>query len=886
MLNEAELDALLDKHGLDAPARAQVRAIRKADPSRRVESGPRNVSCRYPSKKMGQVIQAESHTCELAAIVLWEHDERIYEFYDQCPPIGLKAKDKTGRNRGYHMTPDFFVIGEDYIGWVECKAQTWLESKAQKSTVYAQSQETWQCVPGQEYAEQYGLGFKVLVDTAINQILVRNMNFLSDFLDAACAPVAQEIEARIIEAFGGKAFVPLADLLKIGDSELISSVYKLIAEEKLYANLDSELLVDVQFVNVYRDRRTAESFRLARSELAVSRNKELIQSIVIEPGQGLLWDGQPWTIVNVGGDKIAIKDEAGAIQTLSRGQLLLLVKSGNVQGTSSDSLSREDEIGRMIAEASNTDLQEADGRLKELGRIQAGEKPTVCERTVRYWKARMRESNDLLGSTYVGLISRYQECGNRTRRIPLAVQEKIQHVIQEFLLGDSPKSKQSCYAILCTLCHQESLVPPSRKTFGKEIKRTTSEHAQVLARYGEKAAYALSEIVHWQLDNAVPPHGDRAFEIAHVDHTQMDVQLIHSVYGTPMGKPWLTILIDAYTRMVLAYVISYEKPSYRSCMLVIRECLRRHRRVPANIVCDKGSEFFSLYWETLLARLHVTKKTRPTAKGRFGSVIERFFGKANVELLHQLKGNNTPLQAPRSMSGSHDPRKKAVWTLAELTSEFDEYLENTYSHLTHPALGVSPKMAEETSLRNSGARSVRMLNWSPSLALLCLPEVKGGDRKIVANRGISLNRTFYYHPMLNEPALANTKVSVRYDPFDYGLVYAKVGKEWLPCSCPEAAQLTGRTEKEVRLLTYELRFHQNSSAADRKNYILRGEQLLSTELKEKVLTQQKHDMEKQVADRRMGKMEQCPQDIGKTAIGFDTAFEINEDDIETYGEFK
>jgi hypothetical protein len=117
-------------------------------------------------------------------------------------------------------------------------------------------------------------------------------------------------------------------------------------------------------------------------------------------------------------------------------------------------------------------------------------------------------------------------------------------------------------------------------------------------------------------------------------------------------------------------------------------------------------------------------------------------------------------------------------------------------------------------------------------------------------------------------------------------VYAKIGKEWLPCSCPEAAQLKGRTEKEIRLLTYELRFHQNSSAADRKNYILRGEQLLSTELKEKVLTQQKHDMEKQVADRRMGKMEQCPQDIGKTAIGFDTAFEINEDDIETYGEFK
>jgi len=712
------------------------------------------------------------------------------------------------------------------------------------------------------------------------------LNFLSDFFDTSCPSVEPEIATRIIDAFGGKAYVPLADLLKIGDSELTSGVYKLIADEKLYANLNSELLVDVQFVNIYRDRRTAESFQLARSELATARDGELIQSISIEAGRGFQWNGQPWNIVNVGGDKVAIKDEAGTIQTLSRGQILLLVKSGDVQGNLSEAFSPEYEIGKMIAEASNKDLQEADGRLKELERIRAGEKPRVCERTLRNWKAKMRASNELLGSTYVGLISKYQECGNRTRRISQAVQDIIQHVIQEFLLGESPKSKQSCYAIVCTLCDREGLIVPSRKTFGEEIKRTTSQHAQVSARYGAKAAYALSEIVHWKLDNAVPPHGDRAFEIAHIDHTQMDVQLIHSVYGTPMGKPWLTILMDAYTRMVLAYVISYEKPSYRSCMLVIRECIRRHNRVPANIVCDKGNEFFSQYWETLLASLHVTKKTRPTAKGRFGSVIERFFGKANVEVLHQLKGNNTPLQTPRVMSGSHDPRKKAVWTLDELTAEFNDYLENTYSRLTHPALGVSPKVAEETSLRNSGVRNVRILNWSPILALLCLPEVKGGDRRIVANRGIKLNRTYYFHPMLNVPSLANTRASVRYDPFDYGLIYAKVGKEWLPCSCPEAAQLKGRTEKEVRLLTYELRETQNSPAAERQNYILRGQQLLSDHKKEKILIQQKHDMEKKVADRRMGVIEMRPEDIGKVAIVFDTAFEIDEDDVETYGEFK
>jgi hypothetical protein len=41
---------------------------------------------------------------------------------------------------------------------------------------------------------------------------------------------------------------------------------------------------------------------------------------------------------------------------------------------------------------------------------------------------------------------------------------------------------------------------------------------------------------------------------------------------------------------------------------------------------DGGKEFESIYFETLLARCEVTKKTRPPAKARFGSTCERIFG--------------------------------------------------------------------------------------------------------------------------------------------------------------------------------------------------------------------------------------------------------------------
>jgi putative transposase len=45
---------------LSAPAQALLTQIRAAPPSRRVQGRQGNVTCRYPSRKMGCIIQAES----------------------------------------------------------------------------------------------------------------------------------------------------------------------------------------------------------------------------------------------------------------------------------------------------------------------------------------------------------------------------------------------------------------------------------------------------------------------------------------------------------------------------------------------------------------------------------------------------------------------------------------------------------------------------------------------------------------------------------------------------------------------------------------------------------------------------------------------------------
>src|SRR5260370_37441602 len=107
--------------------------------------------------------------------------------------------------------------------------------------------------------------------------------------------------------------------------------------------------------------------------------------------------------------------------------------------------------------------------------------------------------------------------------------------------------------------------------------------------------------------------------------------------------------------------LTFDAPSYRSCMMVLRECVRRHSRLPQIIVVDGGREFQSTYFETVLARYEVTKKTRPPARPRFGSVCERLFGTANTQFLHNLQGHTQLLVNVRQVSQSVNTKGQASW---------------------------------------------------------------------------------------------------------------------------------------------------------------------------------------------------------------------------------
>lgn len=845
MLNEDQLNAYCGRNGITPKARLVINQVRASPPTRRVKSGTHNVACRFSSRKMGLVIQAESHRNELPAVIGWEHDEQTYEFYDQPPKVKLRYIRPNGTRACYLATPDFFLLQEGFAGWVECKTEEWLQARvAEGSTLYVRDGANgWRCPAGEEYAASVDLGFQVRSSSATQWKTIRNLQFLSDYLDERCPASAPEAMERIRDAMGGQAWVVLKDLLsKLPDDA--DALYKMIADGTLYARLEAELLTEPERAHIFRDKLSADAYRLYLASQAQTTLPAL-RTLAIATGQSFLWDGRVWRILNVGDQDIYIEDQERVISSIGRKVFEQMVKDGVITGVPAGATLQCDQAEEIVRRASPRDFEHAIYRYRCLFPERSDGIPAKsCDRAQRKWRALYKRGQELYGSGLLGLIPKISQRGNRERRLDEAVIKIMDEVIDEQYAVVNGGSITACWGTLTNRCNDQGLLPPSEVAFREQIKRRR-QNELVVAREGEKAAYSDSEF-YWHIDEGTPRHGERPFEIGHIDHTELDIQFRGSRKGEKMGKAWLSVLIDAYTRMILAWVILFDAPSYRSCMALIRACIQQHGRIPKTIVVDKGSEFQSIYFETLLARVECHKKTRPGSKPRFGSVIERFFGMNNQQFVHCLRGNNVALQKPRSMSKSHDPRELSVWTLPEFREAFDGYLNQVYGEMEHSALGMSPKEAMAIGLAQSGLRRHTLIPNTRDLTILCLPSTPKGTAKIDPSRGVKIGYIFYWCPAFRDPKLTHKAVPVRYDPNDKSMAVVWLNDHWETCQSEHAEIFRGRTEKEIDLITQEIT-GQNKRTGQRRsiNATLIARYLSDTHSTEKVLQQRLRDQESQ-----------------------------------------
>src|SRR5215813_15664581 len=116
MLEQVDFTLWCDHLELSETACEVIQQIRLSEPVRSSQSRVGNWTGRYASDKMGRTIQFESRTEEFPAIVSYEHDKKVLEYYDQPSKIEMRYVARNDRPVVFWHTPDFFVLDVEKAG--------------------------------------------------------------------------------------------------------------------------------------------------------------------------------------------------------------------------------------------------------------------------------------------------------------------------------------------------------------------------------------------------------------------------------------------------------------------------------------------------------------------------------------------------------------------------------------------------------------------------------------------------------------------------------------------------------------------------------------------------------------------------------------------------
>lgn len=855
MLNDDAFDKWCLQLGLSEQARAIITQIRTSPPARHVQSAAGNLSGTYPSVKMGCSIQFESHRDELPFVYLLEHDPQVLEFYDQ--PYGqikltYPNKDGTRKVTTKH-TPDFFVLREDGAAWTECKMEDQLVqlAKDKPGRFVPNADGSWSCPPGEAYAKPLGLSYRVFSSREIDWTYVQNLRFLGEYLRGSPPSVPPDVAMAVRTTVMSQPGIRLLDLITSLHRGRADDIYLLILTDQVYVDLSKTPLADHGHVQVFLDRTVAETHATMKPSSTQLPRPYVLSTAV---GAPVVLDGKLWTIFNPGETEVLLLSEDKQLMPVPNSAFEELIRTGRLTGLLSQSVPRKYEEARtLLTKASPAALEEANRRY---GLLTAGpHSPTSAEsipaRTLSRWRAQFRDAEVSYGNGLVGLLPKWSSQGNRLPRLDERAESLLEKFIETQYETLKQQPKREVYLLLAREAESQNMPAPSYTTFLTRIKQRPRTE-QTRKRQGPRAA-AQVEPWYWELERTTPKHGDRPWDVAHLDHTLLDIELVSARTGRSLGRPWATFLTDAFSRRLPVVYLTFDPPSYRSCMMVFRECVWRYGRLPHAIIVDGGPDFKSTYFETLLNYYGCVRATRPWAKPRYGSVCERLFGTANTQFVHNLTGNTQIMKQVRQVTKKVSPREQAVWTLGDLYAYLTTWAYDVYDQEIHPALGQSPRDAFKQGLTLSGTRDHLKDLYDDDFRYLSLASTRKGTAKVEPGRGVKIQYLYYWSNAFQPREVEETQVPVRYDPFNIGTAYAYVQGRWVQCRSEQYLQLQGHSERELQIASHELRKRHQDHAREAAITAKRLADFLADALAhEVILTQRLQDLEARDVFAHMG----------------------------------
>ncbi len=143
------------------------------------------------------------------------------------------------------------------------------------------------------------------------------------------------------------------------------------------------------------------------------------------------------------------------------------------------------------------------------------------------------------------------------------------------------------------------------------------------------------------------------------DHYKLDVLCVDDEFREPLGRLWLTVLIDAYSRAVLGLWLAYEDPSIESIQGALRHAIWPKTDlaelgidlpwlcygIPQRLFLDNAWAHQSYSLEDLARTLAEGGRYtamelvfRPPYQARYGGLVERLFGNLSGQLRERLPG--------------------------------------------------------------------------------------------------------------------------------------------------------------------------------------------------------------------------------------------------------
>lgn len=793
MLGKIDLELLLERLAMPSKGRELVLKARRQAPVREVVSRGGNVVTNFESRKMAREVRTESRNYEFAAAVNFEFDDSVLEFYPQPCELRMEVVDPaTGEIHQVRHIPDFLCISANSVTLIECKSEAKLSRLAEKSPWrYKRSTDGHFYAPLIEHElAELGIGYQILSEKNLPARRVENLLHLADYMHPAAEPCPDDVLTKIQALLKQHGHLYVSELIGSEYKISVDHINKAVADQLLVTSYDVEVLTEPSRYRIFRD---DVLMHFVQAEDAVKRGGSHSQEFVVDiaPGATFIFDNQLLKIQLVGSDEIVCTDDSGGTRTLSVSWLLEAVNVGQIQMASAQRKEQWHQYTQAqlkIANQRNLQLQ--------------SEQPACSPRTISRLKAAQRIAEQNGASVLLALVPKTERRGNRTQRLTEEQMRALEAVFDEHWCTNVAKNAKACHRELTVLCSDRGIQVPSHATLIKYFDIWTTNQ-EIRQRHGKRMAYQLDVFVDVpNTDN--PSHGSRAFQYVHIDHTQVDIELICSRTGKPLGRPWLTIAVDAYTREILAMYLTFDPPSYVSVMMLIRDLVRRHQRLPEFFVVDNGKDLVCSAFSTFLESMGVHLRMRPAGQPRHGAVLERMFGRMNSEYVHNLAGNTKATKNVRMTTGKHLPKNLAEWTLESCYAGLVYWAFEHYANELHPVLGMTPREARARSLANTGSRVHKKVLFNKDfLIATCPPAARGGLRAVDPQRGVKLNDLLYWNPIFSTPSLTRKSVAVREDPWDASSVYVRVMNTWVHAQCRNLLVLGQLTDMEREMLSQE-----------------------------------------------------------------------------------